>query len=268
MGHECKKITVKDIIARKSGEKIVCLTAYDAAFASLLDASGIDVILVGDSLGNVILGYENTLPVTLDDMVHHTRAVARVVKRALIVGDMPFGSFQPSVEQAVKSAVALIKAGADAVKVEGGGPVLEAVSRMVSFGIPVMGHLGLTPQWVKSFGGYRIQGRGEEARRHLVQEAKALEEAGVFSVVLEGVPEETAKAVTSSVNIPTIGIGAGACCDGQVLVLHDLLGFTEKVPRFVKKYFDMASAVKESVTRFIEEVRSGTFPSEEHVYHD
>jgi 3-methyl-2-oxobutanoate hydroxymethyltransferase len=262
-------ITVRDVRAFKErGERFAMLTAYDAPSARLVDEAGIPLILVGDSLSMVVLGHDSTIPVTMEDMLHHTAAVARGASNALIVGDMPFMSYQSSVEEGVKNAGRFLKeAGANAVKLEGGGRVLEIVSRLVDSGIPVMGHLGLTPQSVNAFGGYRVQGRDAEAAHQLVQDAKDLEVAGAFAVVLEAVPSAVAKEVTGSLSVPTIGIGAGPHTDGQVLVLHDIVGLTHgRAPRFVKRYADVGEAITGAARTFAEEVASGAYPAPEHTY--
>jgi 3-methyl-2-oxobutanoate hydroxymethyltransferase len=244
------------------------LTAYDAPTARLVDEAGIPLILVGDSLSMVVLGHDSTIPVTMEDMLHHTAAVSRGATNALIVGDMPFMSYQSSTEEAIRNAGRFLKeAGANAVKLEGGGRVLEIVSRLVDAGIPVMGHLGLTPQSVNAFGGYRVQGREAEAAHRLVQDAKDLEVAGAFAVVLEAVPAPVAAEVTDSVSVPTIGIGAGPHTDGQVLVLHDLVGLSHgRLPRFVKRYAEVGEAITGAARAFAEEVAEGTYPAPEHVY--
>ncbi|MGE5849282.1 MAG: 3-methyl-2-oxobutanoate hydroxymethyltransferase [Candidatus Methylomirabilota bacterium] len=263
------KITIRTLRRMKAqGEKITMLTAYDYPTARAVDEAGIDVILVGDSVGMVVLGYPTTLPVTMDDMVHHCRAVARGVSRALLVGDLPFMSYQVSREDALRNAGRLVKeGGAEAVKLEGGQEVLGAVEAMVAAGIPVMGHLGLTPQSYHQMGGYRIQGRTAEAADRLLKDAGALERAGVFSVVLEGIPAEVAKRVSEAVSVPTIGIGAGPSCDGQVLVTHDMLGLHEDLsPKFVKRYAQGRRLFLEAMRQYRDEVRSGTFPGPEHSY--
>lgn len=262
-------ITVPKLQAMKAeGRKITVVTAYDYLTGKLVDEAGIDCVLVGDSLGMVVLGYDSTLPVTMDEMLHHTKAVRRGVKRALLVGDMPFGSFQGSVSEAVANATRFLKeAGADAVKLEGGEPVAESVARMVEVGIPVMGHLGMTPQSVRQFGGFKVQGRQEAQRRAILAGAKALEQAGAFSIVLEGMPVDLAAEVTASVSIPTIGIGAGRACDGQVLVLHDLLGlFDDFKPKFVKRFANLAQDVRGAVAAYCDEVRRGEYPQDEFTY--
>ncbi len=261
--------TVLDVQRFKDeGRRFAMVTAYDYTMAKLLDQAGVPLLLVGDSLGMVMLGYPTTLPVTLDEMLHHARAVTRGAREALVVGDMPFGTYHVSDEQAIESAVRFLKeSGVHAVKLEGGGRVVEITRRLTGMGIPVMAHLGLTPQFVNQFGGFKVQGKSPEAAARILADAKALQEAGAFSLVLEGVPAELARRVTEAVHIPTIGIGAGIGCDGQVLVLHDLLGLTtEKTPKFVKKYAELGEAVKEAVTAFMQEVAGGTFPGPEHSY--
>lgn len=254
--------------AKKSGRKLTMLTAYDYAFARLVDDAGVDAILVGDSLGNVILGYKTTIPVTMDDMVHHVRAVSRGVNRALVIGDMPFLSYHVSREESIKNAGRLIQeGGAEAVKLEGGREIAETVRAIVRAGIPVMGHIGLTPQYVHQLGGYRVQGRDEESAVRLLADAEALQEAGVFAIVLECVPAAVAEIITRKLEIPTIGIGAGPHCDGQVLVTHDLLGlFGESGPRFVKRYLQLHDQIMKALRAFIQEVQEGTFPGPEHTY--
>ncbi len=253
---------------KKKGKKIVMLTAYDAPTAKILSEVGVDIILVGDSVGNSLLGYESTIPVTLDDIVHHCAAVARAKPKSLIVGDMPFMSYKVSVEQALENcALMLQKGGAEAVKIEGAGRVVDIVSAVVDSGIPVMGHIGLTPQSIYELGGYRVQGRTAETTNKLVDDALALQEAGAFSIVVELVPAETGKAITEAIDIPTIGIGAGSHCDGQVLVLWDMLGlFEDFKPKFLKKYADIASVIREAVQEYSDEVRNGVFPDEEHSF--
>lgn len=257
------KITVRTIKEKKlKGEKIVALTAYDYPTAKILDSVGIDIILVGDSLGNVILGYDNTLPVTMEEMLHHTRAVKRGVKNALLVGDMPFLSYQASVEEGIRNAGLFIKAGAEAVKIEGGRQFIPLIEKLTQSGIPVMGHIGLTPQWINSFGGYRIQGRTAKDALALLEDALLLEKAGIFSLVLEGVPVQVAKLITESISIPTIGIGAGMFCDGQILVFHDLFGWGDFVPKHAKVMADLKAVISDGVKRYIEEVKQGIFPEE------
>ncbi|MFH1225633.1 MAG: 3-methyl-2-oxobutanoate hydroxymethyltransferase [Candidatus Diapherotrites archaeon] len=266
---EAKKVTVPAVMQMKGSAPIVCLTAYDYTTARMVDEAGIDIILVGDSLGGVVLGYENTIPVKMEEMLHHTLAVSRGARRALVVGDMPFMSYQASDEDAVRNAGRFVKeAGAHAVKIEGGTEMCPRVKAIVNAGIPVMGHIGLTPQSINKFGGYKVQGREEERAKQLVADAKALEEAGCFSVVLECVPSSPAKKITASVSIPTIGIGAGLDCDGQVLVIHDLLGLTpgEFRPKFVKRYAQLGAHASEAIKKFAEEVRGKKFPEKEFCY--
>jgi 3-methyl-2-oxobutanoate hydroxymethyltransferase len=261
-------ITVRDIRAFKDrGEKFVMLTAYDAPSARLLDEAGIPILLVGDSLGMMVLGYSSTVPVTMDDMVHHVSAVVRGRENALVVGDMPFMSYQASVEDGLRNAGRLLQeGGAHSVKLEGGRRVLDLVSKLTESGIAVMGHLGLTPQSVNQLGGYPVQGRDEKADE-IIRDAKDLEAAGAFAVVLEAVPAELGRKVTAGVSIPTIGIGAGPDCDAQVLVWHDFLGITERVPKFVKKYANLGEEIKEAARAFAAEVAAGTYPDADHSYH-
>ena len=264
-----KKLTVRDIIELKGiGEKIVMLTAYDASFARFLDRSGVEIVLVGDSLGMVALGYESTVPVTMEEMLHHSRAVKHGVERALLVGDMPFLSYQTDQREAIGNAGRFLKeAGCDAVKVEGGLEICETVKAMVRAGIPVMGHIGLTPQTAGALGGYKVQGRDAQSARRLLAEAKGLAEAGAFALVLECIPDKLAGAITASISIPTIGIGAGARCDGQVLVSHDLLGMFEKfVPSFVKRYAELAPQIAGAIAAFRDEVKTGAYPDAEHSF--
>ena len=269
------KVTVPDILSRKSHPtgtsptKITCLTAYDYPTARLLDEVGVDIILVGDSLGMVVLGYENTLPVTMEEMLHHTRAVRRGVRRALVVADMPYGSFHLSLEESVRSAVRFMKeAGAEAVKIEGGERRLELISRFVETEIPVMGHIGLTPQSLHALGGFRVQGKTKEAADQLVRDAHAVEAAGAFSIVLESVPREIAARITHELRIPTIGIGAGPECDGQVLVFHDLVGLTQSgVPKFARRYANLAESISRAAREYCDDVHSGRFPSDAESYH-
>jgi len=263
------KVTVRTIAAaREKGRRIAMVTCYDATFGRLVDESGIDVVLVGDSLGMVIQGLPNTLPVTLDEVIYHCRAVSRGVRRAHLVGDMPFGSYQPSPEEALRSATRLLKEGnVEAVKLEGGVEMAETVAKLVSVGIPVMGHVGLTPQSVHAMGGFRVQGRDEDSAARIVDGARALQAAGAYSVVLEGMPSEVAERVTAAVSIPTIGIGAGPGCDGQVLVLHDLLGLPgDFTPRFVRRYEELGLRSRAALSRYVEDVRGGAFPSAEESY--
>ena len=262
-------ITVRDVRAFKErGEKFAMLTAYDWFSARLLDEAGIPLILVGDTLSMVMLGHPSTLPVGMDEMLHHTAAVVRGRKDALVVGDMPFMSYQTSVEEGLRNAGRFLKeAGADAVKLEGGERVADLVARITEAGIPVMGHVGLTPQSVHQLSGYRVQGRGDEAAHRLIADAKALEQAGAFSVVLEAVPRAVAADVTRSLDIPTIGIGAGPDCDGQVLVWHDFLGINDgRVARFVKRYANLADEIRGAARDFAREVSEGTYPGPEHSY--
>jgi 3-methyl-2-oxobutanoate hydroxymethyltransferase len=259
-------VTFKDSKIKK--EKITMLTAYDYSTAKIIDNSGINGILVGDSLGMVCLGYEDTLSVTMEDMIHHSKAVARGAKNSLVVTDMPFMSYQTSVYDAMVNAGRLIKEGnAQAVKLEGGIEVAEQIRAIVNASIPVMGHIGLTPQSVNAFGGFKVQGKNEEAAKKLIKDAKAVEEAGAFAVVLECVPAKLAKHITSKLSIPTIGIGAGAGCDGQILVYQDMLGmYSDFTPKFVKKYTNIGESMKEAFTKYIEEVADGVFPAEEHCF--
>jgi 3-methyl-2-oxobutanoate hydroxymethyltransferase len=262
-----KKVTTTSLLEKKRrGEKIVVATAYDATMATLLDEGGVDVLMVGDSLGMVIQGHDNTLSVTLDEMIYHSRTVARIRPRAHIVCDLPFLSYQVSAEQALLAGGRLLKeGGAESVKLEGGRHLAASVRSMVRAGIPVMGHIGLTPQSVHQLGGFRVQGRTEAAARELVADAIALEEAGAYSLVLEGVPTSVAERVTEAVSIPTIGIGAGPKTDGQVLVSYDFLGMYRGLsPKFVKRFAELGTAIVEATERFGEEVRGGEFPSDEH----
>ena len=264
-----KKLTVRDIIAMKSAaDKIVVLTAYDAGFARFLDKNGVEIVLVGDSLGMVVLGYESTVPVTMEEMLHHSRAVKHGVERALLVGDMPFLSYQVDAGSAIANAGRFLKeAGCDAVKVEGGLEICATVAAMVRAGIPVMGHIGLTPQTAGALGGYKVQGRDAESAQRLLAEAKGLAEAGAFAIVLECIPDKLAAAITASIAIPTIGIGAGPQCDGQVLVINDLLGMFEKfVPSFVKQYANLAPQIAGAIVAFREEVKGGVYPDAEHSF--
>lgn len=262
-------VTVRDIRAFKErGERFAMLTCYDALSARLLDEAGIPLLLVGDTLAMVVLGHETTLPVTVDEMLHHTRAVRRGAKDAFVVGDLPFMSYQGSIDEGIHNAGRFLKeAGANCVKLEGGGRVLELVSRLTDSGIPVMAHLGLTPQSVNQFGGYRVQGRGDEQAHQILKDAKSLEAAGAFSLVLEAVPADLAKEVTDSLEIPTIGIGAGPHTDGQVLVFHDFLGITQgKLPRYVKRYANLGDDIRAAAQTFAAEVAGGTYPGPEHTY--
>ena len=260
--------THKIRLMKKKGKKLVMLTAYDAPTAKILSDSGVDIILVGDSVGNTLLGYESTIPVTLDDVIHHSAAVARAKPDSFIVGDMPFMTYKVSKEQALENcALMLQEGGAEAVKIEGAGRVVEIVKAIVDSGIPVMGHIGLTPQSIFQLGGYRVQGRTKELTEELVAQALALQEAGAFSIVIELVPSETAKMITEAVDITTIGIGAGPHCDGQVLVLWDMLGlFEDFCPKFLKKYANIREVISTAVKDYLEEVRSGEFPNDKHSF--
>ena len=263
------KLSAPEIVEMKRrGEVIAVLTAYDHPTAHLADAAGVEILLVGDSVGTVMLGYESTLPVTMEDILHHTRAVSRARPSALVVADMPFMSYQVSVEQAVLNAGRMVQeGGADAVKLEGGERVAPAVRRIVEVGIPVMGHLGLTPQSVLALGGYKVQARGEADQERLMSEARLLEECGCFSLVLEGIPARLGGAVTRELGIPTIGIGAGPGCDGQVLVSHDLLGlYLGRTPKFVRKYAELAEAVRVAFEGYVADVKARRFPSERESY--
>ena len=253
---------------KRQGTKIAMVTAYDAAGARLAEAAGMDVVLVGDSAAMVVLGHESTLPVTMDEMLFMTRSVSRAVRHPLVVGDMPFGSYQVSDREAVRNAIRFVKeGGADTVKLEGAGRMLPRVKAIVDSGIPVMGHIGLTPQSVTALGGYKAQGRTAAKARRLVADALALQEAGCYSLVLEAVPSVVAARITQALTIPTIGIGAGPECDGQVLVYHDLLGLTQgHTARFVKRYADLATVIREALAAFVADVRSGAYPEERHTY--
>lgn len=254
--------------AKQKNERLTMLTAYDYSTAKLIDASGIDSVLVGDSLGMVMLGYEDTLSVTMEDMIHHTKAVARGIKDALVVSDLPFMSYQTSVYDAVVNAGRLIKEGrAQAVKLEGGLEVCPQIKAIVEASIPVMAHLGLTPQSVNAFGGFKVQGKDEEAARSLIEQAKAVEAAGAFAVVLECIPAKLAELITKSISIPTIGIGAGNGCDGQVLVYQDMLGlYSDFTPKFVKRYAEIGPQMENAIEDYISEVKSGAFPAAEHTF--
>lgn len=271
------KVTVPDLLQRKAPtagshsniQKITCLTAYDYPTARLLDEAGVDVILVGDSLGMVVLGHENTLSVTIDEMLHHTRAVRRGARRALVVADMPYGSYHTDTSESLRNAVRFVKeAGAEAVKVEGGERRLELIARLTEAEIPVMGHVGLTPQSVNALGGYRVQGKTPDAAEQLLRDARAVEAAGAFAVVLEAVPRDLAARITGDLRIPTIGIGAGPDCDGQVLVLHDILGLTfNQTPKFARQYANVGKAIFSAARAYCDDVRSGRFPSDAESYH-
>jgi len=262
------RVTVPSLARRKlRGEKLTMLTAYDFTFAQIFDAAEIDILLVGDSLGNVMQGQDTTLPVTLDDIVYHTRAVARAAQRALVVADMPFGSYQISPEEAVRGAVRCIKeGGAQAVKLEGGVRIAETIARISAADIPVMGHVGLTPQSIHRMGGHRVQGRNGDGRERVLADARAVEAAGAFALVIEGVPADLGREITQSVAIPTIGIGAGVDCDGQVLVMHDLLGLSDWSPSFAKQYANLGSLAAQAARSFAEEVGNAKFPDDEHSY--
>jgi len=253
---------------KKTGEKITMLTAYDALMASQIEESGVDIILVGDSVANVLLGYENTIPVTMDEMLHHCRAVTRAVKRAFVVGDMPFMSYQVSTSEAVRNAGRFLKeAGAEAVKLEGGSEVFDIIRKISDAGIPVMGHLGLTPQSIHKFGGYGLRGGSGKEAEKIMDAARGLEKAGAFSIVLEKIPAELASRITKALKIPTIGIGAGVECDGQVLVSQDMLGQFEKFkPKFSKRYAELAVITKKAYKQYIKEVKEKKFPAKEHSY--
>src|ERR1700680_4895640 len=271
------KITVPDLMQRKTRaadshsnfQKITCLTAYDYPTARLLDEAGVDLILVGDSLGMVVLGHESTLPVTIDEMLHHTRAVRRGTRRALLVADMPYGSYHTDLAESLHNAMRFVKeAGAEAVKVEGGERRLELISRLTEAEIPVMGHVGLTPQSVNALGGYRVQGKTPDTAGQLIRDARAVEAAGAFAVVLEAVPRELAAQITRDLHIPTIGIGAGPDCDGQILVVHDLLGLTfNQTPKFARQYANLGETISKAVRGYCADVRSGAFPSDHESYH-
>jgi 3-methyl-2-oxobutanoate hydroxymethyltransferase len=266
MRDKVTKNTILDMKAR--GEKIVALTSYDFLCTKIIDESGVDMILVGDSLGMVVLGFENTLPVTMEEIIHHCKAVARARPKALLVADMPFMSYQASVEDAVRNAGRLVKeGGAESVKLEGGQRYVPVIEAIVQASIPVVGHLGLTPQSLHHFGGYRVQGRDSGSADLLVSDAVALERAGCFAIVLEGIPWQLAQRITDAVTIPTIGIGAGPHCSGQILVVHDMLGIHDgPLPRFVKKYEELGLRMKEAVSSYVREVKEGRFPAMEHSY--
>jgi 3-methyl-2-oxobutanoate hydroxymethyltransferase len=270
------KVTVPELLQRKSlaadstnKRKISCLTAYDYPTARLMDEAGVDVVLVGDSVAMVVLGYESTLPLTMEESLHHTKAVRRGVQRALVVADMPFGTYQGDVNEALKNAVRFVKeAGAEAVKVEGGERRLEVIARLTEAEIPVMGHVGLTPQSVNAMGGYRVQGKTAGGAEQLLRDARAVEAAGAFALVLEAVPRELAAEITKSVRIPTIGIGAGPDCDGQILVLHDLLGLTfQEPPKFARRYANVGEVMSQAVREYCADVQGGSFPSDAESYH-
>ncbi|MBA7605198.1 3-methyl-2-oxobutanoate hydroxymethyltransferase [subsurface metagenome] len=263
------RVTINQIKEMKQkGEKIAMLTAYDYTTAKIIDEVGIPLILVGDSLGMVVLGYETTIPVTTEEMLHHTKAVVRGAKRAMIIGDMPFMTYHTSVSDALKNAARFIQeGGAQAIKLEGGVTVAEKVQRIVECGIPVMGHIGLTPQSIHQFGGYKVQGKTPEAAAKMLKDARALEEAGAFAVLMETVPTPLAKLITDSISIPTIGIGAGIGCDGQVQIINDLLGsFTDFVPKHAKQYAKLADIMSSAITEYYNEVKAGSFPTDEHSF--
>jgi len=263
-----KKVSVNDILAMKGNEKISVLTAYDYSTSLICDRAGVDILLVGDSAGMVVLGYSSTVPVGMSEMVMFCGAVSRGAKRAMIIGDMPFGSYQPNASMAVENAVQLIKVGCDAVKLEGGSEIIGTIKALVDAGIPVMGHIGLKPQTQSLWEGYRLQGRTKESATKLVDDAKALEKAGVFSIVLEMVASEVADMITKGVSIPTIGIGYGAGCDGQVLVLHDMQGIYEDIkPRFAKRYAELSKPIFDAVSRYASVIKAGKFPEESNTFH-
>jgi len=271
------KVTVPSILERKSvvstgnssPAKITCLTAYDYPTARLLDEAGVDILLVGDSLGMVVLGYESTLPVTLEEMLHHTRAVRRGTRRALLVADMPYGSYHVEPKEAVRHAIRFVKeAGTEAIKIEGGERRMDLIARLVDAEIPVMGHIGLTPQSVNALGGFRVQGKTEEAADQLLRDARSVEAAGAFAIVLESIPRELAARITSELRIPTIGIGAGPDCDGQILVIHDLLGlsFGHK-PKFARQYAQLGEIISHAAAEYCRDVQHGTYPADDESYH-
>ncbi|UCG42241.1 MAG: 3-methyl-2-oxobutanoate hydroxymethyltransferase [candidate division WOR-3 bacterium] len=266
---ETRKVTVRTLARMKrKGERIVALTAYDYPTAMILDKVGVDLVLVGDSAANVVYGDDTTLKLGMDEMLYHTRAVCAGIARSLVVADMPFLSFQVSVESAVENAGRFLKAGAEAVKLEGAGPMVGTVKRLVELGMPVMGHLGLTPQSVHKLGGYRLQARTEKDQQRLVEDAVRLQEAGCFALVVEKVPAELAARLTAELLIPVIGIGAGPDCDGQILVLHDMLGIFEPPGyKFVKRYAEVGAAIRDAVAAYADDVRAGRFPAEEHSFH-
>ena len=268
------KVTVPALLQRKtaadfSTQRITCLTAYDYPTARLLDEAGVEVLLVGDSVGMVSLGYDSTIPVTLEEMLHHTRAVRRGTRNALVVADMPYGTYHADIAESVRNAVRLVKeAGAEAVKIEGGERRLELISRLTEAEIPVMGHVGLTPQSVNAFGGFKVQGKTPAAAEQLIRDARAVEAAGAFAIVLEGIPRELAAQITGDLKIPTIGIGAGPDCDGQILVLNDILGLTfHAAPKFARQYANVSELISSAVREYCSDVRRGSFPSENESYH-
>ncbi len=255
------------LLMKKKKEKIACLTAYDYPTAKILDEAGIEIVLVGDSAANVVAGEKNTLPITMSDMLYHTKVVARAVKNALVIADMPFLSYQCSIDEAVKNAGSFLKVGAAGIKMEGAGPILRTIERFIQIGIPVMGHLGLTPQSIHKFGGYKLRGRTEKEAGQMIKDARALESAGCFAIVLEKIPVLLAKRITKILHIPTIGIGAGPYCDGQILVLHDMLGIYEDfVPKFVKQYARIGAEIKRAVRDYMKEVKSGIYPDRKHSF--
>jgi 3-methyl-2-oxobutanoate hydroxymethyltransferase len=269
VNRDVKRVTTHTLLMMKSqGEKIAMLTAYDYSFARIIDESGIDVILVGDSASNVMAGHETTLPITLDQMIYHAQSVVRGVKRCLIIVDLPFGAYQGNSKEALNSTIRIMKeTGAHAVKLEGGEEVLESVKRIISSGVPVMGHLGLTPQSIYKFGTYQVRAKEEAEAEKLKSDAKKLEEAGCFALVLEKIPATLAKEVSESLIIPTIGIGAGKYCDGQVLVMHDMLGINQEFkPRFLRRYINLYDSINLAVKHYIKDVRSGDFPNESEQY--
>ncbi len=260
-----KKVTIADFKRKKErGEKIVMVTAYDYPFAKIVDEAGVDAILVGDSLAMVVMGYDDTHRIGMKEMIHHVKAVANAKPRAMVVADMPFGSYEESPEKALRNAIKLIKAGADAVKIEGGAELSNTVRKLVQAGIPVMGHIGLNPQRYLTVGGYKLMGKDVAKAVKIVRDAKVLEEAGVFAIVIEHTVAEVAKVITESVSVPTICIGSGPWCDGQVLVLHDVLGLSSEIPYFAKTYVDLRGIALNAVRSFVEEVKKGVFPSREH----
>jgi 3-methyl-2-oxobutanoate hydroxymethyltransferase len=263
------KVTLTSILKKKeTGQKISMLTAYDYISAQLLDQSGIDIILVGDSLGNVVLGYEDTIPVTMTELLHHTKAVARGVRNSFVIADLPFLSYQVSVEEAIRNAEQCLKeGGARAVKLEGASPrIIKVIKALVEIGIPVMGHLGFTPQAVNQLGGYKVQGKAENAAVKISEEAKLLQAAGAFSIVLEMVPAKLAEKITEELDIPVISCGGGAACDGQVLVLNDILGLSDKAPKFAKQYLDLKKEITKAVSAYKQDVEQGKFPTKDHSF--
>jgi len=262
-----RRVTARSLRLRKGRAPFAMLTAYDHGFAQIFDRAGIDVLLVGDSLGNTVQGRESTLPVTLSQMIYHCDMVSRAAQRALVVGDLPFGAYQVSPEQALRSALRMVKeGGVAAVKLEGGEARRESIERITAAEVPVMGHVGLTPQSLHRMGGYRVQGRGAEGRRRVLRDALAVESAGAFAVVIEGVPASLAGEITGALSIPTIGIGAGANCDGQVLVMHDLLGLSESTPSFARRFAGLGALASQAARAFAEEVAQRKFPAPEHCY--